>query len=309
MSLDHTNRTTQEVRDEFSIECQNNVESTSQKGFHFLCSVDGSEISHLGFDLFLSLRKKYDYITIFHAFKQNQSDLPEIFQANTIRQKYESELGRHISSSQSQLIWEARYDRSVVDVMNDCIRECNNRENPPNFIILGHIGRKLGKGNKEKEYFAPLSSNCDRVLRTIQLPCFIAKRQITSKRQGKEWAMAVDGTIYSNRGLDILLSLVRSRDIVHLFYIYNDTESEEHLNFMKIHYENDLQEYGPVTTSFSLIRQDLGKDLQHALTDYVNQLNPDIFVLSPRARSTLTLSPITDYVINNVVSSILVCKN
>jgi nucleotide-binding universal stress UspA family protein len=307
--MDHTARTVEEMRDEFAIECQNVVESTSRKGFHFICSVDGSEISHLGFDLCLSLRKKYDYISLFHAYKSNQTDVPDVFKASTILSNYEGEVGRHLSSSQSQFLWEDRRGRSVVDTLKASIAECKNSGNPPHFLVLGHLGRKQGKGRQEKGYFAPMSSNCDWILRTIQLPCLIAKKPCTHRREGKTWVMAVDGTLYSDRGLDILLSLVRPRDTLRLFYIFSLNENAEYSEYMKEHYEQELLEYGPAHSEFVLVEQERGKDLQHALTDYVNQLEPDIFVLAPRARETLTLSPITDYVINNVSSSVFVCKN
>jgi nucleotide-binding universal stress UspA family protein len=306
--MDHTARTAEEMRDEFGIECQNVVESTSRKGFHFICSVDGSEISHLAFELFLSLRKKYDYISLFHAYKPNQADVPDVFKASTIKEKYESEVGRHLSPSHSQLLWENRRERTVVETLKDAIAECKNSGNPPHFLVLGHLGRKQGK-RQERGYFAPMSSNCDWILRTIQLPCLIAKKPCTHRREGKTWVMAVDGTLYSDRGLDILLSLVRPRDTLHLFYIFSSNENAEYSTYMKEHYEQELLEYGPANSEFALVQQERGKDLQHAITDYVNQLEPDIFVLAPRARETLTLSPITDYVINNVLCSVFVCKN
>lgn len=302
-------KTVQEMRDEFATECQNIVESTSQKGFHFLCAVDGSDVSHRAFELCLTLRKKYDYISIFHAFKPNQSDLPDIFKASTIRDKYEHEIGRHFSPSHCQLLWEARHERSVVDTLKDTIRECNSSGNPPNFLVLGHLGRKMGKGRQEIGYFAPMSSNCDWILRTIQVPCLVAKRVCVPRREGKRWVMAVDGTLYSDRGLDILLTLVHPRDSLHLFYIYNDNENAEYTEYIQQHYEHDLLEYGPAKSTFELVEQEKGKNLQHAITDYVNQLDPDLFALAPRARETLTLSPVTDYVINNVTCSVFVCKN
>jgi hypothetical protein len=308
-AMDHTARTTEEIRAEFATQCQHIVETTSRKGFHFLCAVDGSEISHLAFELCLSLRKKYDYISVFHAYKANQEEIPDIFKEKIIRSKYETELENHLSSSHSQLLWEPRHDHTVVDTLKHTIRECNGNSKPPNFVVLGHLGRKLGKGRQEKGYFAPMSSNCDSILRTIQLPCLIAKRVCVPRQEGKVWVMAVDGTLYSDRGLDILLTLVRARDTLRLFYIYNDNEDSEQLSFLREHYEHDLLEYGPAESSFTLVEQERGKDLQHSITNYVNGIDPDIFALAPRARETLTLSPITDYVLNSVTASVFVCKN
>jgi hypothetical protein len=209
--MDHTARTSEEIRAEFESQCQHIVEATtSRRGFHFLCAVDGSDISHLAFDLCLSLRKKYDYISVFHAYKSNQEEIPEIFKEKNIRSKYEIELENHLSPSHCQLLWEPRHDHTtVVDTLKHTIRECSSEGKPANFVVLGHLGRKLGRGKQEKGYFAPMSSNCDSILRTIQLPCLIAKRVCVPRREGKVWVMAVDGTLYSDRGLDILLALVR----------------------------------------------------------------------------------------------------
>lgn len=300
---------TDDIREEFINLCLNKTEKICQRGYHYICSVDGSNNSHLGYQNIINLRKKYDFITIFHAYKDNQDEIPIKFNAESIKERYENEINIELNSNNSVLCWEPRHNRSVIDTLKDYITMCDETNNPPHFIVLGHTGRKVDKVRNERGYFAPLSSNCDWVLRTIQLPAIIAKREIPLRREKKVWMMAVDGTIYSNRGLDILFHLVNPKDTLIVFHICNDTESNEQITKITSYYEDELATSGPVSSQFILVEQERGIDLGTSIVNYVNDTNPDLFALGPRARATLTLSPITEHVINNVNCSIIVCKN
>jgi hypothetical protein len=167
---EHVIRSTEEIRDEFAESCRQRLEkSYTKNGFHFLCSVDGSETAHLAYDMCMSLRKKYDYVSIFHAYRDDQEGVPEQFRAEAIRAKYQHEIALHMSPKYSTVHFEARHTRSVIDTLKDYVTTCDAAQNHPDFIVLGHAGRKC------KGYFAPLSSNCDWVLRTVQIPCIIAR--------------------------------------------------------------------------------------------------------------------------------------
>ena len=301
---EHVVHTVQEIRDEFSEKCREQLEkSYTKRGFHFLCCVDGSDNAHLAYDVCMALRRKYDYVSIFHAYRDCQEEVPEKYRADTIRTKYAHELALHMSPTYSSLHWEGRHDRSVIDTLQDYIHSCDGASNHPDFIVLGHAGRK-GKG-----YFAPLTSNCDWVLRTIRIPCIIARPISPPRRDGRTWLMAVDGTIYSNRGLDIILQLMGARDRLDLFYIFTTTEDADHLQQMKLLYEGELDRSAPHGCSFTLVELELGKDIKHGIVEYVNAANADFFAIGPRARATQSLSMVTSYVINNVTCSIVVCKN
>lgn len=55
---------------EFQRECVNVAQNVSQKGSHmFLVCIDGSDQSDEAFRSVMNLRRKFDQICVFHAFK------------------------------------------------------------------------------------------------------------------------------------------------------------------------------------------------------------------------------------------------
>lgn len=121
--------------------------------------------------------------------------------------------------------------------------------------------------------------------------------------------MAVDGSPYSARALDILLRLISPKDHLTCFYVMNSTEDQEHVENMRRFYEEDLELYGPLHSSFDLVEMQIGVDLKHTIVDYVNSIEPDFMALGPRARPTLTLTALTKHILDNVSCSLVVCKN
>lgn len=137
----------------------------------------------------------------------------------------------------------------------------------------------------------------------------IAKRPITDRKQARVWMMAVDGTPYSNRALDILLRIVSPKDSLKCFYVMNSTEDEEHVEQLRTKYEDELEMYGPVSSSFELVEMEIGVDLKHSIVNFVNAADPDFLALGPRARPTQTLTALTKYILDGVRASLVVCKN
>jgi hypothetical protein len=297
-----------EIRDEFALTCEQKANEISKRGFHFVCCVDGSESSNTAFNIAISLRKKHDILSIFHTFKDDQSGIPERFNSNSIKSRYEHEVEVQCLPGESAVCWEPRHSRSVVETTLDFVEACREANNAPHFVVFGHAGRKEGGKSHERGYFSPLSSNCSSLLRMLQLPCIIAKKAIPLRREKKHWVMAVDGTQYSDRGLDILLHLVGPKDQLTLFYVFS-TESDEVLKKMENSYSDELENFGPSHSHFEIIPHTLGMDLGHSIVNFVNNSRADIFAIAPRARSAGTLSPLTEYLIENVESSLIVCKN
>jgi hypothetical protein len=137
----------------------------------------------------------------------------------------------------------------------------------------------------------------------------IAKKEITDRKQSRKWMMAVDGTPYSSRALDILLHLISPKDKLVCFYVMNSTEDEEQVENIRKAYEEDLDMYGPVDSCFDLVEMKIGVDLKHSIVEYVNAGSPDFMALGPRARPTQTLTGLTKYILDNVNCSLIVCKN
>jgi hypothetical protein len=76
---------------------------------------------------------------------------------------------------------------------------------------------------------------------------------------------------------------------------------------LKARVESDLEEFGPVQSSFELIEKDRGKALTHCLVEFIEESECDIFAIAPRASQTL--SSLSDYVVNHITCNVFLCKN
>jgi hypothetical protein len=81
------------------------------------------------------------------------------------------------------------------------------------------------------------------------------------------------------------------------------------VNTVRKYYQSELAKRGPHLALFEVNEVFLGEgdSIAGALVDYVNAENPDFFALAPRAQANMT--SITEYVIANVQTSIVLCRN
>lgn len=293
------------TEEEFKSLCSLNVDNLSKKAAHtFLVCVDGSDQSEIAFLSAMNLRKKFDHICVFHAFKGDHIDsLPTNFKPKIIKEKYEVDLTGSIPSDRFSFIWEDRKGKPVINTLNLAISKQSDQlpgGDPPDFVLMGHHGRK-----GPKEVATSLGSNSDRALRALPLPCFIIKKMIN--RGPRSYVMAVDESDLSIRGLDILLRIINPRDSIICVHFYQADDDVTQFSAMKQQYESDLEEFGPINSQFLLIEKERGKSLTRAIVDYVEESECDIFAIAPRARQTL--SSLSDYVVNHVSCNVLLCKN
>lgn len=270
--------------------------------------VDGSDQSEVAFDATMNLRKKYDHVSVFHAFKGGAEDImPPCFKPNRIKENYEVKLIGSIPSSRFSMKWEDRKGRPVLETLHHAMFKFSTTERTdlpegrlPDFVVMGHHGRK---GPKESP--TALGSNTDQALRTLHLPCIIIKTPV--HRGPRSYIMAVNGTETSHRGLDILLRLVNPRDSVRCVYMTNPDEDPEETEPLKEYYDRELQEFGPVDSAFMTVEKPQGQALTKALADYVNNSDCDFFAIAPRAKHRL--SSVSEYVINHIKCNVMLCKN
>lgn len=296
------------VHEEFAHGCKACVESVANTGLHYLVAVDGSASADLALMLCLMVRNKRDFVTVFHAYRDDQSGVPDKFKAATLRSRYEYDIALKVPDTHFHICWMAREGKSVSETMHNYIEFLKMKDDTkaPHFIVTGHTGRKMSK------YVAPLSSNCNWFIRSLQLPVLVAKKELTSRASPKRWMMAVDGSVHSNRALDMILFLIKPKDSLELFYVYPDVmnkKEEDYTKFLKSHYENELLEEGPPNSSFTLVLQQLGVSLTHSVVNYVNDKSPDFLCLGPRASVYQHLTPMTEYVLNNADCNLVVALN
>lgn len=279
-----------------------------KRTFNFLIAVDGSEQSHDAFLTALSFRRKYDHITVFHAYKGNvQIDLlPLEFRYQEIKLKYEVELVGSLLPDYYDILIEPRKENSnALSTLKSAIADENKCLNYPDFVFLGQTGRK-----GRKDGTTSLGQTADLALRTLHLPCFIIKQVCTKKV--RTWVMAVDGSVRSEKGLDILLQLVNPKDTLILLHFYSYDDTKDEFKQIKTRYERELEEMGPVDSQVRLIRNESWVPLGKSMADVVNDIGPDYFALAPRARQqdiASQWSSLTEYLIRHVQANVLLCKN
>lgn len=142
--------------------------------------------------------------------------------------------------------------------------------------------------------------------RNIHYPCMIVKNLVPAGE--RSYLMAVNGTSVSKRGFDILMRIVNPRDTVELVYFANHEISSAQDKFIiQDYYTKELQEVGPVNSKFKIVDCPPHSDLCTTIINYANDSTADVFAIAPRA--TRNPSSITSDILNNVLMTVLLCKN
>jgi len=170
----------------------------------------------------------------------------------------------------------------------------------PDIVVMGNTGRKGPKNQR-----TTLGSTIDQALRHLKYPCLVIKEVLPAGP--KTYMMAVDVKDVSKRGLDILLTIVNAKDTLLLVHFLPEGEhfNEEKID-MKEYYESELEHSGPAIHSFTFVTRAGEVPLTHAISSYVNEANPHVFAIAPRA--VREWGSITDYIVNHVSPSVLLCK-
>ena len=157
-----------------------------------------------------------------------------------------------------------------------------------------------------------LGSTADMALRSVHLPCIIAKKNCP-KDSPRVFILAVNFSDNSKKGLDILLRLVSSRDTLQLLFIQKPETNIEKIGILQSYYEDQLNRYGPSDSHFIKILIDHHQTVVDTILSYVNDghgsITPDFLALSPRAIPDRIHSTITETLINGANTSIILCKN
>lgn len=107
---------------------------------NFLVAIDGSEASHLAYEVvtssLLNLDGRHDFLTLAHVFNKEKSYLPFNMQAESIRQIYEALITEY--GSRAYLMWEELDPRfTTKEHVTDMARRAN-----ADIMVVGMHGRK-----------------------------------------------------------------------------------------------------------------------------------------------------------------------
>lgn len=293
--------------------CTGNARRLMRKpGHRFMCCVDGSEASELAYKLVKHMLKPSDHVTMFHAFKTDKHVLHE-YDPEDIRLKFKNQLiGDVQPSKRFSLEWvERAKGQSVFSSVQGYLK--HDPEAAPDFLVFGQTGRK---GIKQ-EHPTSLGSNADLAVRSLHIPCIIAKKHLHS--EPRHYIFTANASLSSKCGFDIILQLVRSCDTLTVLYVVDFTErsrsdgdttntpTQGQIEALRSYYDEELYKYGPRTCNCTVSYVAENLTVAQHITEYVNDKNPDFLALAPRAKDDL--SPTTDYLIGHVRASIILCKN
>lgn len=185
--------------EEFKSACSNRVADLRKKGAHlFLVCVDGSDQGDVAFHATMNLRRKYDYLAMFHAFRGDSVDrTASHYRPASIKEQYECQLVTSVPSDQYSIHMFDRKGRDVVTTLKQALSQYSSLGDSlpddiaPDFVVMGHHGRKGAKS-----HHTALGSTSDLALRGVHIPCIVIKNRVP--RGPKSYVMAVNGAEVSS---------------------------------------------------------------------------------------------------------------
>jgi hypothetical protein len=309
----------------FKHQCETSLSSMIIKSqYNFLCCIDGSIGSHLALEATLELRRTTDTICLFHAYDDDQQlTLPTSYQAHKIREKYEFILSQLMDLEFFSFDFEEKAGRAALVVLRDLIQIIRNSHEHthafnlpahspsssvlPDFVVLGYIGCTHSHDPSHRL----LGSTADLALRTLSIPCIIAKAPsnyayITAHRS---FLYAVNFSEPCRVGLQALLRLLQPTDKLRVVYLARSDVPRGPRDRMTTYYSTQLSRYAPPDSSFSIIPLGNREDLCDAIVSLTNTPHKtDYLALAPRPK-LLVLSPIAERIIQAAKCNIILCKN
>lgn len=293
----------------FEERCARTAEEVAGRGRLYFCvCVDGSAASEVGFHATMSLRKKYDFVCVYHAAKKLDGDFVQPnWRPAAIQQHYDDELVSRMLPQRYSIVTDQRNGRSFLETLSHALSHYEPSKlisgmggHSPDFIVFGVVGRKGSLDDPNK-----LGSNALGALSLLHTPCIVIKRPLNEGR--RKFIYAVNLSPQSKQGLDVLLQLVNAKDSLILIHLYDDAEGDQpYFEELRSYYGDELDKNGPADFDIRLIPKPRGVAITKAVADYVNESGCDFFAIAPRAKQTI--SSISTYIVNHVEANVIFCK-
>jgi len=275
-------------------------------------------------------------------------DLPESMQQDSVRRKFESLLLHTLPINRFSFHWQDRtgsLKEGLLELVQEYQRALLSSGPPPlrvlpDFFVLG-----FSKSHTSEMF--PQTPNVDNegggscasfVLRSLPFPCIVAKRVCPDGPRA--FVMAVDDSATSKRGFDMLLTVMCPRDSLRCVHVLPHTPSlsyspsysspmheefkgegggtgtgeegeggEEERRRWRQEIKDDMVRRAPMDSEYVLLQCGEGEGVAEALVRFVNQSGPDFFAIAPRTRTSVQLSALSEFVLEHVDASIILCKN
>ena len=137
-----------EEKNSFEEKCAERIGEIAGRGkLRYIVCVDGSEASEQAFNVTMSMKRKYDFIAVYHAAKDHgESFVQPNWRPAAIQQHYEVELVARMPSDRFATIIENRGDKPFMETLNHALSQYEDsmllRElghHYPDFIVFGYV--------------------------------------------------------------------------------------------------------------------------------------------------------------------------
>lgn len=156
-----------------------------------------------------------------------------------------------------------------------------------------------------------LLGSSDISLDSIHLPCIVIKSFVqTTEKHPATYLLAVNETLRSRRGLDILKKLLNPRDVVKMLFVSSRDTSDESIAQVQSYYNHEIQYYLPPGSTLTIIPMS-GRMLPDVILQYGNEIQCDYIAVSPRPkyeRRTNAMS-VTEQILLKSNCNVVICKN
>ena len=288
----------------------------------FFIGIDGSPNSYLALNVALLLRKKHDFMRAFHSWKIGNQTLDHVeMKRDNIETKVGSlfvgNLPSHLYSIDIVARPENETSKEALISVLDSFKAKTAMHLPvqartPDFVVVGFDGNKKGwhTGTLGRSL---MGSTTDLCLKAVHVPIILVKKDIPPVGLCRTFAVCVSKSKHTSECLDIVLNLVRPKDkIICLHCIDPDFQADESLQLLRAEYENDLHAVGPPGSTFEVVVKDGNQTAGDAITEYINFKHDtviDFVALAPRQTDDGKFSSLTEHLISNAKTNIIICKH
>lgn len=325
--------------------CVKTVEKIHMKNAHtWMCAVDGRDSSEAAFTTTMRLRRRVDHICLYHVFDGNNNALPDDLREESVRKKFEGQLLHVLPVNRFSFYWQAHtgsLKEGITDLVQESQRAILTNTPPPrvlpDFFVMGFSKTNTSNMFPQTPDAKPGGSYASFVLRSLPFPCIIAKRACPDGP--KSFIMAVDDSDTSKRGFDMLLQVMSPRDSLRCVHVQShesdklpslksadgesgeatatesggvgggEGPSDEDRKRWRQEIKDDMLRRAPMDSEYVMVDCGPGEDVAATLVRFVNSAAPDFFAIAPRTRTSVQLSAMSEYVLENIEASIILCKN
>lgn len=326
---------------------QSTKETAEVRSRRWMVAVDGSNASLEAFKSMMNIKKAGDRVTIFNAY--SCANLSEEAKASepwktSILSKFEPVLSFSVSENLYNFVFEDLNGRTLRETLVDMLYKFNNdptlASKKPDYLVFGYSGNNFTANSTDAR---KIGSVADLAMRTVHLPSIIVKSECPET--AKSYVMAVDSSDLAKKGFNVLLRMLKPDDNLICLHVVKKPQTVEaviatvpaatsedkprrssrisfidpdpstlhshtkiHEDYAREYYEAVIKTQRPNNSQFLILEtENLPNSISDAIVNYINTNSVDFVALAPR--SSQELGSVTEHVVGNVNSNIILCKS